>query len=191
MLMLNTALKSAEQPALEQRGDVMNPWHDFVSLFVPTADNRNAMFVACDREARIALSSVGVNCCARLHGFLNEVQHAFGRNILDAFQSDAPDGATAFLRGNHDDGLFLDIATPLAFFRATHVGFIDFNLAGKLCIETHGAPSPRVPLAPRSARKRNRSASTSAGCSRGTVRQYETTRPFHRTCVDNRHPGSG
>ena len=119
MLMLNTALKRAEQPALEQRGDVMNPWHDFVSLFVPTADNRNAMFVACDRKARIALPSVGVNCCARLHGFSNEVQQAFGGNILDAFQSDAPDGAPVFLRRYHDDGLFLDLASPLAFFRAT------------------------------------------------------------------------
>src|SRR5665647_2156490 len=131
MLMLNTALKSAEQPALEQRGDVMNPWHDFVSLFVPAAEGRNAMFVACDRKTRIALPSVGVNCCTRFHGFSNEVEQAFGGNILDAFQSDAPYSATVFLRRDYDDGLFLDLASPLAFFRATNVGFIDFNLAGQ------------------------------------------------------------
>jgi hypothetical protein len=131
MLMLNTALKSAEQLALEQRGEVMNARHDFVSLFVPAADDCNVMLVARHRKACVAPPSVGVNGRAKLHGLSNEVQKAFGGNILDAFQSDTSDGATIFLRRDHDDGLFLDRAAPLAFFRATHVGFIDFNLAGK------------------------------------------------------------
>lgn len=131
MLLLNTALESSEQPPLEQRGDGMNARHDFVSLFVPAADDRNVMLVACSREARIAFPPVGVNCRARLHGLSNEVQKAFGGNILDAFQPDAPDCATVFLCRDHDDGLFLNLAAPLALFRAANVGFIDFNLAGK------------------------------------------------------------
>ena len=47
MVMLYTALKSAEPPALEPRGNVMNARHGFVSLFVPAADDRNTMLVAC------------------------------------------------------------------------------------------------------------------------------------------------
>jgi len=134
MLMLNTALQSAEQPALEQRGRLVNARHDFVSLFVPAADDCHVMFVACRREgtggrkARVASPSVGVNGRARLHGLSNEVQKAFSGNILDAFQSD---GATIFFRRDHDNGFFLDLAAPLTFFRAANVGFVDFNLASK------------------------------------------------------------
>ena len=131
MLMLNTTLKSAEQPTLEQRGDVMNARHAFMSLFVPAADDGNVMLVARRRKARITSPSVGVNGRTRLHGLSNKVQKAFGGNILDAFQSDTSDGATIFLRRDHDDGLFLDLAATLAFFRAANVGFIDFNLTGK------------------------------------------------------------
>ena len=129
MLLLNATLERSEQPSLEQRGDVMNARHDFVSLFVPTADERNAMLVARNREAGIAFPSVRVDCCARLHGLSNEVQQAFGGDILDAPQADAPDSAAVFLCCDHNDGLFLDLAAPLALFRASNVGFVDLDLA--------------------------------------------------------------
>ena len=127
MLMLNTALKGSKQPALEQRGDGMNPRHDFVSLFVPTADDRSVMPVACSREACIAFPPVSVDCRARLYGFSNEVQQTFGGRIFYAFESDAPDRATSFLGRDQDDGLFLNLATPLALLRSPNVRFINFN----------------------------------------------------------------
>jgi len=163
MLLLNTALESSEQPPLEQRGDVMNARHDFVSLFVPTADDRHAMFVPCGREARIAFPPVGVNCCARLHGFSNEVQKAFGGNILDAFESDASDCASVFLCRDHDDGLFLDLAAPPALFRAANVGFIDFNLTGK-SIAPRSYHGPAQFVQPRPSRFVARTSPKSLGC---------------------------
>src|SRR3990172_7572825 len=131
MLLLNTTLERTEQPPLKQRGDVMHARHDFVSLFVPAADDRNAMLVARSREPLIAFPPIGVNCRPRLHGLSNEVQQAFGGDVLDAFQSDTPDCSTVFLCRDHYDGLFLGLATPFALFRASNVGFVDFDLAGK------------------------------------------------------------
>jgi hypothetical protein len=66
MLMLNTTLKSAEKPSFEQRGEVMNARHDFVSWFVPAADDCQVMFVTYRRMVRITSPSVGVNGHARL-----------------------------------------------------------------------------------------------------------------------------
>src|ERR1019366_6173840 len=131
MLLLNASLERSEQPPLEQRGDVMNARHDFVSLFTPAADDRNAMLVTRGREAGIAFPSVRVDCCARLYGLSNEVQQAFGGDTVDAPQADAPDSTAVFLCRDHNDGLFLDLATPLALFRASNVGFVDLDLAGK------------------------------------------------------------
>ncbi len=119
MLCLNTTLERTEQPPLEQRGDVMNARHDFVSLFVPDADDRNTMLVARSRKPRIdscasnaeqnrynkfflkvnykslwlAFPPGGVNCRAKLGGLSNEVQQAFGADVLDAFESDTPDSS--------------------------------------------------------------------------------------------------
>src|ERR1019366_1474467 len=131
MLLLNASLERSEQPPLEQRGDVMNARHDFVSLFIPAADDRNAMIVTRGREAGIAFPSVRVDCCARLYGLSNEVQQAFGGDIVDAPQADAPDSTAVFLRRDHDDGLFLDLATPLALFNASNAGFAGLDLASK------------------------------------------------------------
>ena len=47
------------------------------------------------------------------------------------FQSDSPDCQTVFLCRDHDDGFLLDRAATLALFRASDVGFVDLNLAGK------------------------------------------------------------
>ena len=94
--MVNPTLERTEHPPLEQRGDVMHTRHDFVSLFIPTADDRHALLVACSREPRIACPPVGVNDRARFHRLSNEVQQTFGGNILDAFQSDAPDRSPFF-----------------------------------------------------------------------------------------------
>jgi transposase len=98
----------------------MNARHDFVSLFIPAADERNAMLVARSRKSGIAFPSVRVDCCARLHGLSNEVQQAFGGDILDAPQADASDSPAVFLCCDHNDGLFLDLAAPLALFRASY-----------------------------------------------------------------------
>ena len=151
MLVLNAALKGSEQPSFEQRGDVMNARHDFVRLFVPTADDRNARLVACGREARIAFPPVGVNGRARLHDLSNEVQQTFGGNILDAFQANAPDRSPVFLCRDYSDGLFLDLAAPLALFRTANVGFIDFNLTGK-SITTWSYHGPAQLVQPRPSR---------------------------------------
>ena len=129
MLGLNTSLKGSESPPLEQRGGVMNWWHDFVSLFVPTADDGYAMRVPCGREARRAFPPGGVHGRARLHGLSSKVHQPLGGNILDAFQSDATDCSTVFLCRDHDEGLLLARAAPLALFRSTNVGGIDVNLA--------------------------------------------------------------
>lgn len=129
MLGLNTSLKGSESPPLEQRGGVMNWWHDFVSLFVPTADDGYAMRVPCGREARRAFPPGGVHGRARLHGLSSKVHQPLGGNILDAFQSDATDCSTVFLCRDHDEGLLLARAAPLALFRSTNVGVIDVNLA--------------------------------------------------------------
>src|SRR5450759_4101101 len=72
-----------------------------------------------------------MDCRARIHCLANEVQQAFGGDILDAPQADAPDSTAVFLCCDHNDGLFLDLAAPLALFRASNVGFVDLDLAGK------------------------------------------------------------
>src|ERR1039458_3208902 len=145
MLLLNTTLKRAKQPSLEQRSDIMNAWHDFVSLFLPATNDRNAMFVTRSREPRIAWPSVGVNCRARLHGLSNETKQTFGGNVFDAFQSDTPDGSTIFLRRDHYDGLLIDLATSLALFRATNVGFVDLDVTSKaIPIRPYHSPAQLV-----------------------------------------------
>lgn len=151
MLLLHTALKGSEQPPLEQSGDVMNARQDFVSLFVPSADGRHAMLVTCGGEARIAFLPVGVNGRARLYGLSKDGQQAFGGDILDAFPSNAPDRSTVFFRRDHDDGLVLDLATPLTLFRAANIGFIDFNLTGK-SITTRSYHGPAQLVQPRPSR---------------------------------------
>jgi len=66
MLLLNSALERSEQPPLEPRGDVMNARPDFVSMFVPAADDRHTMRVARSRQAGIAFPPpVGMDCRAR------------------------------------------------------------------------------------------------------------------------------
>ena len=47
MLLLNPTLKRTEQPSLEQRSDIMDARHDFVSLFDASANGCNDMLVAC------------------------------------------------------------------------------------------------------------------------------------------------
>jgi hypothetical protein len=65
MLLLNPTLKRTEQPSLEQRSDVMDARHDFVSLFDASANGRNEMLVACGRKPGIASPSVRVDSRTR------------------------------------------------------------------------------------------------------------------------------
>jgi hypothetical protein len=72
-----------------------------------------------------------MDCRARLHGFPDEAQKAFRGNAVDAPRPDTPDSTAVFLRRDHDDGLFLDLATPLALFNASNAGFAGLDLASK------------------------------------------------------------
>ena len=58
MLLLNTTLKRAEQPALEQRGDVVDARHDLVGRIITAANVRGDVPIARSRkpEARNSLS---------------------------------------------------------------------------------------------------------------------------------------
>ena len=50
----------------------MNAWHDFVRLFLPTANDRNAMLVTHSWESGIATPSIGMNSRAKFHRLSNE-----------------------------------------------------------------------------------------------------------------------
>ena len=53
MLLLDAALVSAEQPALEKRGDSVNPRHDFVGWIQTVADDGDLVLVASVRQPGI------------------------------------------------------------------------------------------------------------------------------------------
>lgn len=123
----------------------MHARHGFVSLLVSAANVRNAMLVASSRKPGIAPPSVGMDCRTRFHSLSNEAKQAFCRDILDVLQPDTPDSSTIFLCRNHHDGFFLDFTTPLSFFRASNVGFVDLNLAGKeIAARSYHSPAQLV-----------------------------------------------
>lgn len=58
--LLDAALKRAHEPALEQRGDVMDARHEFVRRIGRAADHRNAMTVAGGLEAVVAFPAISM-----------------------------------------------------------------------------------------------------------------------------------
>ena len=83
-----------------------------------------------------------MNCRPRLHGFLQEGQQALGGDVLNAPKADAPDTTPTLFSRHRDDGLPLDLAASLAFFRAAHIGFVGLDLADKAVAAGphHGPP---------------------------------------------------
>ena len=76
VLMLNTALVSADQPSLEKRSDHMDARHDLMRQFSTAVDDDDLMLVTGLRQTGISASSVGVNHGATSHGFLDEGKEA-------------------------------------------------------------------------------------------------------------------
>ena len=111
MLQLNLTLKRTEQPALEQRSDVVDAWHDLVGGFFSVANVRDAVFVTGGRKVGITSPSIGMNGSPRFHSLSDEGQQAFGEGILDAFQPYTPDPASVLFCGDH---LFLYSTPPPA-----------------------------------------------------------------------------
>ena len=83
MLLLNSTLKCTEQPSLEQRGDVMDARHKFVSVFRAGADHCYLVWISRLFKTVIAPPSIGMNCRARLYSLSNKTKQTFCGNIFD------------------------------------------------------------------------------------------------------------
>ena len=119
MLVLDAALVRADQPSLEERGDVVDARHDLVSRIATAADDSDLMLVAGRRQPGIAAPSIGVDHRPGHHGALDEGEQAVRGQVLDASQADATDAATALLGRYRNDSLGLGLPAPLALLRAT------------------------------------------------------------------------
>lgn len=129
MLVLDTALESPQQPPFEQGGDFVDAWHDHVSRFRAAAYHHDLMVVAGGWQPSIAAPAVGLNCRPRPPGFLQEDQQTLDGYVLNTPKADAPGAALAPFSRHRDDGLPLELAAPLTFFRAAQIGFVGLDLA--------------------------------------------------------------
>ena len=145
MLMLNATLERTEQPPLKQGGDLMNAWQDLVGQFEAGVDHRDAVGIADVRKSGLAFPAIGMNGRARLDRLPDELPQALGGDVIDAAQSDTTDGVTAFLGCQDYDGLALGFPASLTFFRATHIGLVNLDFAGKpLTLWPHHGPTQLV-----------------------------------------------
>src|SRR5664279_3904705 len=117
MLMLDATVERSHEPSLEQRGDLVNPRHQFMGCFGSAADRTDVVSVTQRGQTGVAPPTVSMDRRTARHCAQDERQQAVGRDVLDAAQPYPADGLAVPFSCHCDDRLGLRFATPLAFFR--------------------------------------------------------------------------
>src|SRR5215471_2321607 len=142
MLPANRTLMRAQQPALEERCDHMNPWQQLGCRFLLPFQERDAVTIALPFQRIVSGPAVGVDLSARFNGLLDKWHETLGRGICNAPHANAPDPLSVFLCSNDNQRLVLGLPPSNPFLFAAPVGLVHFHPPSQAipARSNHGAP---------------------------------------------------
>ena len=144
-LVRDRAVMGAQQPAFEQRHDLMHMGHELSRRLCVATEHGHLMLVAMMLQRVVAGPAISVHEAVRCDGVLNKRRQAGPGGVEETAQPDAAQSAALDFHRNYNQRLGFRLPPAPARVHARHIGLVHFDPAGEaIAARTHHRPTKLV-----------------------------------------------
>ena len=145
MFVRDRAVMGAQQPAFEQRHDLMHMGHELSRRLCVATEHGHLMRVAMMLQRVVAGPAISVHEAVRCDGVLNKRRQAGPGGVEETAQPDAAQSAALDFHRNDNQRLGFRLPPAPARVHAPHIGLVHFDPAGEaIAARTHHRPTKLV-----------------------------------------------